>query len=241
MSVFNPAAVSGVDVAAAPVWVAVGGAAGLAAGALAVRTVPFVVARGSGRPTARVARWALAPVLAGWFALLVWRFGHDGAWAVLPAYLGLAVVGAVLAAVDADVHRLPDVLVLPAYPALLALLALASAVVGDWAALLRAVLAGAVALVGYLALALLAPGGGLGLGDVKLAGLLGLALGWLGWGAVLIGVYAGFLVGGLVALTMLAARRVGWRGAVAYGPSMLVGAGIGLVVPAQSVADALLP
>lgn len=85
----------------------------------------------------------------------------------------------VLAAIDLDVHRLPDAIQLPAYPILLAGLALASWSVGDWGSLVRAALGGAIGFAFFLVLALV--GSGMGFGDVKLAGLLGLLLGWLGW------------------------------------------------------------
>ena len=184
--------------------------------------------------------WWLVPGMALVWGLLGWRFGggHAGA---LPAYLLFATLGGALVAIDLDVHRLPDVLQLPAMPALAVLLALASLVAGDWGPLLRAVIAWAVLLVGYFVLVLVSPGGtGMGLGAVKLAGLMGLALGWLGWVPLLVGVYAGFLVGGLVALAALLARRVGWRSSIAFGPPMIAGALVGILVPAHVVTGALL-
>jgi leader peptidase (prepilin peptidase)/N-methyltransferase len=69
---------------------------------------------------------------------------------------------------------------------------------------------------------------GLGYGDVRLSGLLGLALGYLGWGQVLTGMYAGFLIGG-VGGGLLAAFRLFDRKHFPFGPFMLVGALVGLV------------
>jgi len=74
-------------------------------------------------------------------------------------------------------------------------------------------------------LALASPGG-LGMGDVKLAALLGLYLGWLGWAAVVLGALAGFVVQAVVALALLAARRIGLRGELPFGPAMLAGAAL---------------
>lgn len=152
-------------------------------------------------------------------------------WA-LPAYLFMTAVAVALALIDLQTRRLPDVIVLPAYPVLLALLTLASANPGgpsDWSALLRAALAGAVLFVVYFVLWFVYPGG-MGYGDVKLAGLLGLALGWIGWGPVVVGGFAAFLLGGLYGLGLIAARRGGGKTAVAFGPWMLLGAALGVAV-----------
>ncbi|HYN95418.1 MAG TPA: prepilin peptidase [Pilimelia sp.] len=141
----------------------------------------------------------------------------------LPAYLYLAAVAVALAVIDIDVKRLPDAIVRPSYVVGAALLLPAVAADGDWPAAGRALLA-AVALYGfYLALASLYRGG-MGWGDVKLAGLLGLYLGYLGWGSVLIGTFAGFLLGGVVGAVLLATRRAGRRSELPFGPFMLAGA-----------------
>ncbi|GAA0214396.1 A24 family peptidase [Saccharothrix mutabilis subsp. mutabilis] len=135
------------------------------------------------------------------------------------AFAFLGVLGVVLALIDVAVERLPDRLTLPAYPVLVALLAAA----GDWAALGRAGL-GCLALGGaYLVLGLARPGG-LGPGDVKLAGVLGLALGWLGWPELVVGGALAFVLLGLTSAVLLAARRITLRDALAFGPFMLVGA-----------------
>lgn len=139
------------------------------------------------------------------------------------AYAVLGVLGVALAAVDIAVRRLPDRLTLPAYPVIVALFAAAAVATGQPQPLLRA-LAGGVALVaGYLALALLRPGQ-LGGGDIKLAGLLGVALAWLGWPALLAGAALGFVLAAVFALVMLAARQLTLRSEVPFGPFMLLGA-----------------
>ncbi|MDB5621396.1 MAG: prepilin peptidase, partial [Tardiphaga sp.] len=78
-------------------------------------------------------------------------------------------------------------------------------------------------------LALISPAG-IGMGDVKLSALLGLALGYLGFFPRLIGGTAGFVVGGLVSLIALLARRVTLRSSIPFGPAMLVGAFVGLLL-----------
>jgi leader peptidase (prepilin peptidase) / N-methyltransferase len=72
-------------------------------------------------------------------------------------------------------------------------------------------------------------GRGMGLGDVKLAGVLGLALGWLGWGPSVLGLFAGFAVGAVVGGGLLASGRVTRRTPIAHGPFLLAGAAIGLI------------
>lgn len=141
-------------------------------------------------------------------------------WAMVP-----------LAFVDLDVHRLPDKIQLPAYPLLAAMLAACSFASDDWAAFGRALLAGAALWLLFLALALLLPGGGIGFGDVKLAGLIGMLLGWLTWAQVVIATMATFLIGGLVAMVLLVTRRKGRKDEFAYGPSMLLGTIVAIVAP----------
>jgi leader peptidase (prepilin peptidase)/N-methyltransferase len=175
-------------------------------------------------------------VVTGLAALALGAVGAAiGARAELAAYLWLAAVGVTLAVIDLDCLRLPDRLTLPSFPVGLALLAIP----GDWSALGRAVLgavaAGAVALL----LALVAPSGGLGLGDVKLLGMLGLFLGWLAWGVLVLGVVFGFTLGALVAVGMLASRRAGLRDHLAFGPWLIAGALLAVVV-GRDVLDAYL-
>lgn len=158
------------------------------------------------------------------FVLVVLRLGVTPE---LPAYLYLAAVAVALALIDIDVRRLPDAIVLPSYVVVGVLLAVAAAVGGDWPALLRAGVGGAALWLLYLTLALLRPGG-MGLGDVKLAGVLGAATAWFGWGAFAVGSFVPFLVGGAYGLVLMALRRAGRRSAIPFGPFMLVGAAVGI-------------
>ena len=142
---------------------------------------------------------------------------------VIPALLYLASVSIALSLIDVDVRRLPDAIVLPSYPVLLALLGVASAGSGDWDALLRAGL-GAVAGFGfYFALAFVYPAG-MGFGDVKLAGVLGMALAWYGWGELVVGVFLGFLLGGVVGVLLIVARLGTRKTMLPFGPYMILGA-----------------
>jgi len=141
----------------------------------------------------------------------------------LPAFLYLGAIGVALAMIDIDVKRLPNVIVLPSYVVAGLLLAVAAAVSGEWSDLLRALM-GMVALYGfYFLLALIYPAG-MGFGDVKLAGVLGLYLGWLGWAELVTGGFLGFLFGGVVGGALMAVRRAGRKSMIPFGPFMLAGA-----------------
>lgn len=154
------------------------------------------------------------------FVAVTLRFGPSPA---LPAYLYLAAVAVALAAIDFDVRRLPDVIVLPSYLVGALLLIAASAASRDWWSGGRG-LAAMIALFGcYAALAMVYPAG-MGFGDVKLAGLLGLYLGWLGWSWLLVGAFCGFLLGGVVGVALLVSGRAGRKTAIPFGPYMLAGA-----------------
>ncbi|MFK5635319.1 prepilin peptidase [Ornithinimicrobium sp. LYQ103] len=152
---------------------------------------------------------------------------------VLSATLLLVTLsGVCLAAMDLDVHRLPDRIMWPTMGFLFGGLTVAALVGGGVEPWFRSVLAGLASGGFYLAIALLSLARGslaLGLGDVKLAVVLGAVLGWFGWAETVTGLYAGFLVGGLLAVLLLVARRVDWKGDFAYGPPMMVGALLGLL------------
>ncbi|MHB8275968.1 MAG: prepilin peptidase [Dermatophilaceae bacterium] len=185
------------------------------------------------RPAPRHTMWLVIAVALTW-ASLTFRLGGQVHWSLLPAYLYLGAIGAALTLIDLDVHRLPDLIVLPSYPIAFVLLLVPTVVTGDWGALLRGVLAGLALFVGYLVLALVSPGGGgLGFGDVKLAGVLGLLLGWLGWGPAIVSVLAAFVIGGVIALILLLARRATRSSSIAFGPSMILGAWVALMFPVQ--------
>ena len=153
------------------------------------------------------------------FVAVAARFGFS--WE-LPAYLYLAGVAIALAAIDIDVLRLPDKIVLPSYGVALVLLAPAVIAGHDWAAARRALIAAAVLYAFYFVLAILPRG--MGGGDLKLAPLLGFYLGWLGWSSVAVGAFAGFLLGGAAGALLMALRLATRKSRIPYGPYMLAGA-----------------
>lgn len=153
------------------------------------------------------------------FVAVAARFGWS--WQ-LPGYLYLAAIAIALAAIDLDVMRLPDKIVLPSYAVAVALFAPAVIAGHSWGPAVRGLLAAALLYAVYWVLAVLPKG--LGGGDVKLAPLLGFYLGWLSWSSVAVGAFAGFLLGGLVGAALLALRRADRKTRIPFGPYMLAGA-----------------
>ncbi|WP_151772030.1 prepilin peptidase [Streptomyces abyssomicinicus] len=151
----------------------------------------------------------------------------------LAVWLLLTPVGVLLAAVDLRVHRLPDVLTLPLAATAAVLLGVA-ALLPEHAGRWTGALLGAVALAGgFLALHLISPAG-MGFGDVKLALAAGAVLGWYGWGAVFLGAFLGFLLGGLHGLALIALRRGGRRTEMPFGPCLLLGTYCALLAAAHA-------
>ncbi|KQQ94001.1 peptidase A24 [Leifsonia sp. Leaf325] len=147
---------------------------------------------------------------------------------VLVAYLYLAAVSIALALIDLDTHTLPNRIILPSYIVPAVLLSAAAVVTGDWTRLGTAGF-GLLILGGlYLVLHLVSPRG-MGGGDVKLAGVLGIYLGWMGWGALIVGGLSAFLLGGLFGIILLLAKRAGRTSGIPFGPWMLLGAWIGIL------------
>lgn len=120
--------------------------------------------------------------------LVLWRMG---AVPELPAYLYVAAIAGPMAVTDCRTQRIPDVLTLSSYPIVVTLLAGAAAAHHDARPLLRALLAAAATVAFHLLLHLLHPTG-LGLGDVKLAGIQGLLCGWTSWTALFVSVALAF-------------------------------------------------
>ncbi|OXS31860.1 prepilin peptidase [Streptomyces sp. XY006] len=148
-------------------------------------------------------------------------------------WLLLAPVGVLLTVVDFRVRRLPDPLTLPFAAAALALLGL-TALVPEHAGQWTTTLLGSLALGGgYFVLFLVNPAG-MGFGDVKLALGAGAVLGWYGWPTVMLGTFAGFLLGALYGLTLILTRRATRKTAIPFGPFLITGALLGLLTGAYA-------
>ena len=142
----------------------------------------------------------------------------------LPAFCYLAGIGVPLAVIDVRCRRLPDALTLPSYPVALALLGLAALLLpGGGRHFLSAVLGMALAWAVFLFQVLIYPAG-LGGGDVKLSGLLGLYLGWLGSRrAGLGGLVLGYLFAAVTGLALIASGRASRKSHLPFGPFLLAG------------------
>jgi leader peptidase (prepilin peptidase)/N-methyltransferase len=147
-------------------------------------------------------------------------------WA-LPAFGYLAAASIVLAVIDLDTFRLPFSIVAPSYPVAAALLGVASWAERDLPSAVR-MLGGGVAMWGLYRLLHLIYPPGMGYGDVRLAGVLGLYLGWLGWGPLAVGTFMGFLTGGVVGIALIVVGRSKLKSHIPYGPYLLTGAWIGV-------------
>ncbi|HEY4347527.1 MAG TPA: A24 family peptidase [Gaiellaceae bacterium] len=151
--------------------------------------------------------------------LAVWTFIHLGHDANAALWACTQIVLVVLAATDFAERRLPNVITIPT-----AVTAVVLRAVFERSHLGEAVLAGVIAFVGFYAIALIARGG-FGMGDVKLAAMLGFLLAAPVLGALVVGV----IVGGLAGAALLLASRAGLRSTIAYGPYLALGGAIAIL------------
>jgi leader peptidase (prepilin peptidase)/N-methyltransferase len=171
-------------------------------------------------------RSAIAAALVG--GLVGGATGPD--WSLL-WLVPLVPIGVALSVIDWHTKLLPRVIVLPATLAAIVLVVAVGLVTGERDALVRALVAMVVVRSFYWVLWSVLPGVGMGFGDVRLAAIVGLVLGWLGWGAVAIGVWVGMAVFGLPGLVLAIVRwdRTLLKKPFPFGPFMLIGAVVGLV------------
>lgn len=191
---------------------------------------------GDGAEVPPGAAWWPAPTLALLFVLVGWFVGDLSHWAAAPAYLLFAWLSVALIWIDLDVHRLPVGLVWPGGAGVVLLLAVASVPAaadgeGRW---LGALIGGAVLWALFFGLTFL-PGSGFGWGDMRLAPVIGLLLGWLGGTYIESGVISIFVLGGISAVISLARRR-DRKADVAFGPAMCLGVFAGIVWASQIMA-----
>jgi leader peptidase (prepilin peptidase)/N-methyltransferase len=201
----------------------------------------WLVLRGKCRDCREPISWRYPAVELGTailFLAVAWRFlpaalqnGASSLAIASPSLIAFAILAAIsiaLALIDIDVHRIPNSIVLTALIAAAVLIGVEGILTADYAGLLRA----GIGMVGmfafYFLLAIVYPGG-MGFGDVKLAAVLGIYLGWLGWGELLVGAFAAFLLGGLFAIGLIMFRKAGRKTGIPFGPWMLGGAWISIL------------
>jgi leader peptidase (prepilin peptidase)/N-methyltransferase len=145
---------------------------------------------------------------------------------VAAAFSSVFAVGIALSIIDFRTHRLPNAIVLPSYLVGFVLLGSAALLAGDGERFVRSLSGMLLMFTAYFVLAL-PRRQGIGMGDVKLAGLLGLHLTWLGWGSLAVGFFGAFLLGGIVSGVLLVLRRANRASRIPFGPWMIAGAVIG--------------
>lgn len=168
------------------------------------------------------------------FTLVAWKFEHSYSHGLLPmfAFLYFAAVTVALAVIDLSTRTLPNAIVLPSYVVGLFILASDGFISGDQRAFIRSVAGATVMWLLYFALALIYPDG-MGFGDVKFAGVLGLFLGYLGWEVLITGAFAAFVLGGFFALSLVILRRKNLKSGIPFGPWMVAGAWLGIFFGVQ--------
>lgn len=180
-----------------------------------------------------VAAWMLSPLSpAGSVVEAAGSWGALAAVLMATAYLWLAASSIALTAIDFETHRLPNAIVLPGYAVAALGLGAPALLAGDIERLGIAA-AGSGILFGAYALMWLAWPGGMGMGDVKLAGVLGAFLGFSSWAALAVGAFGAFVLGGLISILLLVTKRVSRKGGIPFGPWMIAGAWVGLVLGAS--------
>lgn len=158
-------------------------------------------------------------ITAALFTALWLRFGPSP---LLPALAYLTVVSVALCFIDAVHYRLPDALTLPSYPIGLILLGIgAAATPGGARHLIGCLIGMAAAWLFFVLQAFIYPAG-IGWGDVKLSGVLGLYLGWFGFRALILGLLGGYLLAAVAGIGLLLARRATRKSRLAFGPYLLV-------------------
>lgn len=177
----------------------------------------------------------------------LWQHYPPAFWLVLSACAYFAVMAVRLTVIDVRHHLLPNRIVFPSYAVAGLLLFSAAVFAGAGPGALQGpegaptdllaapalrVVAGAAILWLFYFLLRLAYPPGMGFGDVKLAGVLGIYLGYLGWGHLFAGTFLAFLLGGLWSIALLAARRGTLKSSIPFGPFMLAGATAAMLLPA---------
>jgi leader peptidase (prepilin peptidase)/N-methyltransferase len=203
-----------------------------------IPVVSWLVLRGRCRHcgTRISARYPLVEAgCAGLWVAMGLRFGAT--WE-LPAYLVLVSGLLALSLIDFDTFLLPDRIVYPLSATLVVLFGLAAVLDGSGSDLVRALLGGLAAFAFFLTVHLVAPRG-MGFGDVKLSFSLGLALGWLSWGSVFVGLFLGFLLGAVIGVLLIATGLRTRRDHVPFGPFLAAGTVLAILF-GQSLLDLYL-
>lgn len=171
----------------------------------------------------RVGLAVSAAIMAG---LVAWRIDDPE---LVPVWIVIAAAGSWLAFIDWHTRLLPYAIVAPLYLVSLLLVALGALLLDDRDVLVRAVIANIVVYVLFRLFHWAGARffrGAFGYGDVRLGGVLALALGSLGTSEVVIGIYAGFVLGAVLGI-VLSRLKIVDAGGYAFGPYLVAGAVLG--------------
>jgi len=173
------------------------------------------------------------------YVLAALRFDEESV-GLLVGYLFLFAMLLTLSVIDVELFRLPDLIVLPSLVVSLVLVVVVS-LIDDTPVQIRYALAGAGLYFGFLLLAHLIYPRGMGFGDVKLAAVMGLYVGWLGTsypaaiGLVLWAMLIGFVAGSLIGIALLAVRRRSKQ--IPFGPFLALGTVVAVLLSSGLVSQ----
>jgi leader peptidase (prepilin peptidase) / N-methyltransferase len=148
------------------------------------------------------------------------RIGPD---VVLAPFCVFGVSLVAISFVDVERYVIPKRLVYSTLALVVPLLVLSSALDHRWESLERAGIAGALAFVTFLVLHLALPRG-MGYGDVRLAGLVGISTGWLGVGHAFVAFFASFLLGAVFGVAVMLVSGRDRKTRIPFGPFLAAGA-----------------
>jgi leader peptidase (prepilin peptidase)/N-methyltransferase len=194
--------------------------------------ISFLILRGRCRGCqAKIA--AIYPLMEiGTAALYLLAVICGGVTPVGLAFTGFAVVTLPLFIIDWKYRRLPNILTYSTIIWSLCAGIIAALIRSDFGQLREPVLSGLGCALFFLLLNLISRGG-MGMGDVKLAGVIGITLGIAGWQQAIFAIALGFLIGGIASIVLLLFRRVSFGASIPFGPSMLIGAWLAIVLGAD--------
>ena len=181
-------------------------------------------ARRRGRcPTCDAPASARSPLVeaatAALFVAVAVRFGAS--W-VVPAYCLFFASLLAISLIDLDHYIVPNRIIYPTLAASAPLLLGAAALTHEWKSLERAALGGVAGFFAFLVIHVISPRG-MGFGDVRLAGLIGVYLGWLGYGVIALGFFLAFLLASVIGIGLMITRLRGRKDAVPFAPFMAMG------------------
>ena len=159
----------------------------------------------------------------GTAALFVAAAVRLGATWQLPAFCVFFASLLAISVIDLDHFIIPNRVIYPTLAVTAPPLVLAAAADGSWTLLRNAAIGGAAGFAALFVIHFISPRG-MGFGDVRLAGVIGMMLGWLGLRYIVLGLFLGFLLAAVIGIVLIAARLKTRKDAVPFGPFMAMGA-----------------